>query len=398
MSIRKLLFHGALLGTALAVAALAPAAGLSHSGKQGSGPASRPHAGSAYTLLHTFTGALNDGGEPIAQVTLGGSGNIFGDTLMGGANSEGTIFELAADGTESLLHSFGGAGDGIQPEGAVIFDANGNMYGTTSKGGASGNGTIWEVAANGTYSLLHSFASSEASLVTGRLAADGQGNLYSAAEQGGANGDGSVFEYSAGGRLIVLHSFDGADGQNPEFSLVMDKSGNLYGVTGAGGTSNAGTVFKITSSGKFTSLYSFTGGSDGDMPYGGLAIDKKGNLYGSTLAGGSDNNGTVFKVSPDGALTTLYRFTDGAAGSAPEGDILLVGKTLYGMARNAGADNDGGVYEVTLAGKEKLLLAFNKKKGYGYSGGVVASGNTLYGTAPLGGASRNGTLFTLTTK
>jgi len=382
MPIGKSLFHGAMLGTALAASALAPAAA----------------AGDTDTLLHSFTGALNDGGEPLAEVTLDASGDIYGDTSLGGANSEGTVFEFAADGTEMLLHSFGGTGDGTEPEGAAIFDANGNMYGSTWAGGASNNGTIWELAANGTYTLLHSFAANEGSNMRGRLAQDSQGNLYGTAYQGGAGGDGSVFEYSAGGELDVLHSFDGTDGENPIFGVVIDKSGNLYGVTSAGGTGNAGTVYKISGKGRFTSLYSFTGGPDGDTPYGGLAIDKKGNLYGSTLAGGSNENGTVFEMTPGGTLTTLYRFAGGAGGSAPEGDILLAGKALYGTARNAGPHNNGGVYEVTFAGSEKLLRAFSRKDGYGYSGGVTASGNILYVTAPLGGAYRNGTLFSLTKK
>src|ERR1700679_5133 len=115
MAVCKSLFHGALLGPALAVAALAPAAA----------------AGFTYTLLHTFDGTLTDGGAPAAAVTLDNAGNIYGDTLSGGAYAEGTIFKFAPDGTETLLHSFGAAGDGTQPDGAVIFDANGNMYGTT---------------------------------------------------------------------------------------------------------------------------------------------------------------------------------------------------------------------------------------------------------------------------
>jgi uncharacterized repeat protein (TIGR03803 family) len=357
-----------------------------------------PHAGSTYTVLHNFSGPPNDGDYPTAEPTLDTSGNIYGVTDYGGANSAGALFEITSGGTESVIHSFGAAGDGTYPDGAVIFDANGNMYGTTEDGGASDNGTVWELAADGTYSVLHSFASTEGNFIRGRLVQDKQGNLYGTALFGGANGDGSVFECSTSGKLTVLYSFGGTDGQYPEHGVVVDKKGNLYGATAFGGANDDGSVYKISRKGSFTSLYSFTGGSDGSFLYGGLAIGRKGKLYGSAASNGAGNNGTVFKMTPTGTLTTLYSFTGGSDGGSPEGDMLVVGKKLYSAANYGGADGYGVVYEVTPKGKETVLESFTNANGAAYSAGMTASGKTLYGTAGGGGTDGFGVVFSVTKK
>ncbi|MGH6888080.1 MAG: choice-of-anchor tandem repeat GloVer-containing protein [Rhizomicrobium sp.] len=413
---RHTLYLGALLGSALALAALTPAAAASASradlkrilaatGRPASAVPQKSGAvsgfaavrqPSTYTVLHDFAGGTNDGQDSTAEVTLDASGNIYGTTAGGGANSMGTLFELAPGGTETLLHSFGATGDGELPDGAVTVESNGDMYGTTNYGGASDNGTIWERQADGTYSVLHSFAYDEGNLVRGRLVQDGRGNFYGTALFGGAPGDGTVFKYSAKGKLTVLHAFNGTDGEFPEHGVVRDKAGNLYGVTAFGGSSGDGTVYEIAADETFTTLYNFTGGADGGFLYGGLAIDRSGNLYGSTVDDGADSNGTVFKLAPDGTLTTLYSFTGGTDGGGAEGDMLRVGKKLYSTATSGGANGDGGVYEVTLRGKEKMLHAYTGSDGSGYSAGVTKSGRSFYGTVSGGGTDGDGVVFSLT--
>ncbi|HEX4079514.1 MAG TPA: choice-of-anchor tandem repeat GloVer-containing protein [Rhizomicrobium sp.] len=413
MRISHILFRGALLGSTLAVAALITAAGASESradmertlaatGKQSSafqsGAASgfrAMHQPGTYTVMHDFAGGSGDGSDSTAEPTLDSAGNMYGVTDGSGANASGTLFEITSGGTESLLHSFGASGDGTAPDGAVIFDAGGNMYGTTEYGGSASDGTVWELAANGTYSVLHNFDGTDGEFIRGRLIQDKKGNFYGTALFGGASGDGLVFEYSAKGVLTVLHSFDGSDGEFPEHGVVMDKSGNLYGVTAFGGTTGDGTVYEISKKGAFTSLYSFTGGADGDFLYGGLAIDKKGNLYGSTDAGGANGAGTVFTFAPKGTLTTLYSFAGGTDVGSPEGDMLLVGKDLYSAATSGGTGGEGGVYEVTLKGKERVLEDFTESGGDGYSAGVTASGKTLYGTTADGGTDGYGVVFSM---
>lgn len=406
-----------LLGSALALAALTPAAGatlsraqmeriMAATGKPATavlnGGAAHSNAairtpGSVYAVLYNFAGGSSDGQYPSAEVTLDSSGNIYGTTDGGGAYSEGTLFKLTSSGTESLLHSFGASSsDGQIPDGKVFFDASGNMYGTTNYGG-SGNGTLWELAAGGTYSVLHIFGSNEGSFIRGPLVEDKNGNLYGTALFGGANGDGSVFEYNiTSATLTVLHSFDNTDGEFPEHGVVMDKNGNLYGVTAFGGSGGEGTVYEIASNGTFSTLHNFSSDTNGGFLYGAPAIDKKGNIYGSTASYGANNAGTVFKLAPDGTLTTLYSFTGGADGGSPEGDMLLVGKNLYDAATSGGANGGGGIFRVTLKGKETMLQSFATATGNGYSAGLTKSGKKLYGTTADGGSNGYGVVFSMT--
>jgi uncharacterized repeat protein (TIGR03803 family) len=420
MPVCHTLFRVALLGSALGIAALIPAAGANPSradlerslaatgnnssvSQQGVDSVSHFRVArqpSTYTVLHNFAGPPGDGQDSGAEVTLDSSGNIDGTTDFGGANGAGVIFQLAPGGTEMLLHSFGGAGDGSTPDGAVSIESNGDMIGTTESGGSSSNGVIFKLAADGTYTVLHSFASNEGNFLRGRLIQDKKGNFYGTALFGGTPGDGTVFKYSAKGKLTVLHAFTGADGEFPEHGVVSDKSGNLYGVTAFGGASDNGTVYEIAKDGTFTSLYSFTGGADGGFLYGGLAIDKDGNLYGSTVSGGANGQGTVFKLTPGGTPTTLYSFTGGTDGGSPEGDMLLAGNDLYSMATSGGDQSCGcgAIYEITAKGKEKVLHAFTGTDGGGYSAGLTASGHTFYGTTASDGANGYGVVFSVTRK
>ena len=412
MRICHTLLCSALLGSALASIAIAPvSAGTtsradldrlraatgrpSSTALQRSG-AVRENTPSTYTVLHDFAGGSGDGQSSTAEVTLDTSGNIYGTANYGGANNGGVLFELATGGTETLLHSFGGSGDGSLPDGAVTLLSSGDMYGTTQEGGSTGSGTIWKLTAGGTYTVLHNFGgTTDGSFIRGRLVQDKKGNFYGTALFGGVNSDGVVFKYTTSGKLKVLHAFNGNDGEFPEHGVVRDKAGNLYGVTAFGGANGDGTVYKIARDGTFTTLYSFTGGTDGSFLYGGLAIDKAGNLYGSTVDGGANNSGTVFELAPDGTLTTLYSFTGGADGGGSEGDMLLVGKNLYGAATIGGSSGNGGIFRVALGGKEKMLASFTASGGDGYSAGVTANNSTLYGTTAGGGTNGYGVVFSL---
>ncbi|HWA02233.1 MAG TPA: choice-of-anchor tandem repeat GloVer-containing protein [Rhizomicrobium sp.] len=410
-------FRAALLGSALAVLALTPVLAANSTRSdwkrmraiEGNHPraaapvhgdASAPGgAGATYTVLHDFAGPPNDGQSSGANVAIDDLGNIYGTTNYGGASNNGTIFRLAPDGTQTLLHSFSGS-DGSVPDGAVTLMPNGDLYGTTEGGGTFGNGVLFKLSAKGKYKVLHNFASNDGSFLRGDLVRDKQGNFYGTALFGGANGDGTVFKYGFDGTFTVLHDFAGTDGQYPEHGVVRDKAGNLYGVTAFGGASDNGAVYRIAPDGTFTTLYSFTGGADGGFLYGGLDIDKDGNLYGSTGNGGANGEGTVFKLAGDGTLTTLYSFTGGADGASPEGDMLRIGKNLYSTA-NAGGDPNcrcGVIYEITSKGKAKVLHAFTGADGSSYSAGLAASQGVLYGTTQYGGADGLGVVFSVTKK
>ena len=412
-----------LLGSALAIVALAPAVGADGSstnlkreralyGARFTAAQANSHAADStnasrggarkatYTVLYKFLGG-NDGSGSGANVTLDSAGNIYGTTDFGGANVDGVVFRLAPNGKETLLHTFSGA-DGSQPDGAVIVRSNGDIYGSASSGGASDNGVLFMLSAKGKLKVLHSFTTTDGSFPRGNLYRDKSGNLYGTALFSGANSSGTVFEYGADGTFTVLHAFaaDGSDGQYPEHGVVADKAGNLYGVTAFGGASGQGTVYKIDTSGKLTTLHSFTGGADGGFLYGGLDIDNDGNLYGSTVDGGAASAGTVFELSATGSLTTLYSFAGGSDVGGPEGDMRLVGKTLDSTATTGGdaSCQCGGVYEVSLKGKEKVLHAFIGSDGSGYSAGLTPSLGLLYGTAQSGGANDDGVVYSVSKK
>jgi len=214
-------------------------------------------------VLHSFVGGATDGQQPIAGLVMDSAGNLYGTTSFGGESDDGTVFKIDAAGTESVVYSFkGGTTDGKVPDAGVIMDSAGNLYGTTSMGGANGDGTVFEITAAGTESILHSFDGypTDGQLPWAGLTMDSAGNLYGTTTEGGANDDGTVFKVSAAGTESILYSFKGgtADGQGPFSSLVIDGFGNLYGTTEgysyvtplngtpvSGSANGDGTVFKI---------------------------------------------------------------------------------------------------------------------------------------------------------
>lgn len=416
----RVLLRSVFLGSAVAVVALAPAMGADASraefkrmhalygNRAVAAPANTGATAPAlkdptYTDLYKFQGGADDGCNPGAKVTLDAAGNIYGTTDFCDpyGDGDGVVYKLAPDGTETILHFFTGPADGAQPDGAITLMRNGDMYGTTTSGGANDSGTLFEITKKGKFKVLHDFTSDDGSEARGNLYRDKAGNFYGTALFGGADGSGTVFKYGADGSFTVLHTFTGgADGEFPEHGVVADAAGNLFGVTAFGGASGEGSVFKIDTAGNFSTVYSFTGGADGGFLYGGLAIDSDGTLYGSTGNGGTSNAGTVFKLTPGGTLTTLYNFTGGTDGASPEGDMLLAGKNLYSTA-NAGGDPScqcGVVYKVTAKGKEKVLHTFTGTDGSGYSAGLVLKNGTFYSTVQYGANLQNGAVYSLTKK
>jgi uncharacterized repeat protein (TIGR03803 family) len=270
------------------------------------------------TLLYTFTGP--DGAYPFAGLTIDSSGNLYGTTYSGGACGLGTVFELVNSSgsyTERVLHSFGCTStDGWDPYAGVILDSSGNLYGTTESKGAYGYGIAFElVNSSGSYTenVLYNFSGSDGEMPTGGLIFDASGNLYGTTQAGGTYGDGTVFELVVSSNNYaekVLYSFKGPsndDGQTPVPGLVMDASGNLYGTTRLGGMDCApqgcGIVFElVNSSGSYSEriLHWFGAAGDGQVPAAPLIIDASGNLYSTTDAGGGTIClcGTVFLLDP----------------------------------------------------------------------------------------------------
>jgi uncharacterized repeat protein (TIGR03803 family) len=307
------------------------------------------HGSGTITTLFSFNGT--NGSQPYASLIMDSSGKLYSTTLFGGANNDGTVFELAQGShTITTLASFNRT-DGADPWAGLIMDSSGNLYGTTLEGGASNDGTVFELAhGSGTITTLSSFNDTDGEYPKAGLIMDSSGNLYGTTHDGGASNDGTVFELAHGsGTITTLASFNGTDGAHPydEEGLVMNSSGNMYGTTAYGGGSNDGTVFELAhGSGTITTLASFNG-TDGAHPYGGLRMDSSGNLYGTTHFGGASGNGVVFELAHGSGTITprvLFNRTDGRHPQA--GLIMDNSGNLYGTTADGGAPGLGTVFEL----------------------------------------------------
>jgi len=351
------------------------------------------------TVLHSFTGA--DGAYPSAGVIHDSAGNLYGTTNNGGPAYAGVVYQVDTTGHETVLYSFTGGADGANPYEGVVRDSAGNLYGTTLTGGAAGAGVVYQVDTTGHETVLYSFTGgADGGSPYAGVILDSAGNLYGTTSGGGAAGAGVVYKVDTTGHQTVLYSFTGgADGGNPYASVIRDAAGNLYGTTNGGGAAFAGVVYKVDTTGHETVLYSFRGGADGGNPIAGVIRDSAGNLYGTTHNGGGPAfAGVVYKVDTTGHETVLYSFTGGADGSEPQAGVIRdAAGNLYGATLFGGPANQGVVYKVDTAGHETVLYSFTGgADGAEPAGSVIrdAAGN-LYGTTFLGGKYRDGVLFVL---
>lgn len=383
-----------------------------------------------YTVLHSFTGSP-DGSNPDGRLVRDAQGNLYGTTYDGGANGLGTVFMLDKSGSETVLYSFTGSnGDGQNPVGGLVQDAAGNFYGTTEFGGAyqctpppnspATCGTVFKLDNTGTETVLHSFSGGDGQNPTATLALDAKGNLYGTALNGGANSGpcqnssmyvncGTVFKMNSSG--TITHEYQlgsGTDGGNPFGGVILNANGNLYGTTIGGGANREGIVYKINK--EFTQetvLYSFGGADASGQPWSTLVRDAAGNLYGTTNGGygycdTGSGCGIVFKLDTTGTLTILYRFTGGADGSYPVAGLVRdKAGNFYGTTTQAGTYRGGTIYEITAAGAEITLYDLNPTPdGSAPLAALILGPNTsLYGAASGGGtgctANNCGTIFKL---
>lgn len=319
-------------------------------------------------------------------------GTIYGTTQDGGANSKGTVFELS-DGKETVLYSFcsqPSCTDGWNPYGAPAPSVRGGLVGATFGGGAAGKGVLYQVSSTGEFTALYSFcALTNCTDGSGPVATPFQtanGTIYGTTNQGGQHGTGSVFAFTPSGRLITIYSFPKSEFA-AETTLIQGADGNFYGITLGGGASGDGSFFKITPQGQFTSLYSFCPANanctNGDGPTS-LLQGSDGNFYGTTLLGGTgDNGGTIFEVTPQGNLTTLYSFCQQTAcsdGEAPQSFMQDTNGLLYGTTENGGSFHRGIFFSLSTG-----LAAFVRANpGFGKVGVTVGiQGSNLTGTTSV---------------
>ena len=377
-----------------------------------------------FTTLYSFCSQPNctDGLSPQGGLVQAINGDFYGTTREGGTHSDdgessGTIFKITPRGALTTLYDFcvqANCTDGSFPMAGLVQSTSGDLYGTTSNGGATGGGAVFKLSPGGTLTTLYSFNGTDGSTPFARLIEAG-GDFYGTTSAGGAYGGsdagGTVFKITPDGTLTTLYSFcpQGSgrctDGARPEAGLVQAAGGDFYGTTPYGGArGQAGTVFKITPSGTLTTLYSFcsrSGCTDGAHPFTELVQATDGDFYGTTSNGGancvsSGGCGTVFKITPSGTPTTLYQFcaqTDCADGEYPNGLVRATDGNFYGTTYAGGASGAGTIFKITPSGTLTTLYSFD---GSGGSGGpqaalVQGANGDFYGTATYG----SGTIFSL---
>ena len=387
-------------------------------GTQNYGTAFKMTPAGVLTTLHSFCSETNciDGWWPEGRLTQASNGNFYGPTDNGGtgALSSGVIYRITRKGDFTVLYNFcslPNCADGVIPI-SVIQATNGNLYGVTF--GAPNKqynylGTVFELTLNGTLTTLHTFTGPDGSYPQGPLLQASNGNLYGTTSQGGSSttcpydtfvGCGTVFQITPSGKFTTVHIFDGSDGALPGYggSLIEGNDENLYGTaTDGGGTtqcaSGCGTIFKISPTGKFTTLYNFCSQpncADGATPVESLVLGTDGNIYGTTMQGGnSADGGTIFKITPQGVLTTLYDFcsqSSCADGAAPEAALIqATDGNFYGTAEWRGTNGSGTVFRFSMGLGPFVKLVQNTGK-VGQAIGIYGQGFT--GTT---GVSLNGT-------
>jgi len=357
-----------------------------------------------FTTLANFDSA--DGHGPTGPLLQGLDGNLYGTTIGGGSFSTcdsgcGTVFKITTSGQLTTLHSFV-TKDGDSPGGGLVQAANGDLYGITIGGGYNlcvngvGCGTIFKITPDGVLTTIHMFSGSDGSSPQAPLLQGADGHLYGTTHGSGAYGGGTLFEITPQGSFTTLQDFvPESSGQSLDYFITAQGAdGELYGITANGGPSALGTIFKITLEGTLTTLFSFDAAS-GAHP-DGLILASDGNFYGTTVGGYlGPPVGSAFKITPWGEFTSLVNFSS-QNGINPTTLTQGSDGNFYGTALEGGAYNDGTMFRMTPSGALTTLFNFTS---FGLSstyGGVVQGTNgAFYGTTEGGGVRSNCTIFSL---
>jgi uncharacterized repeat protein (TIGR03803 family) len=362
-----------------------------------------------FTTLGNFTG-FNGAYPSFGSMVQATNGNYYGSTQYGGKNKDyGAIFQLTAAGTLSTLYTFctlAACADGAFPEVAPILGSDRNFYGTTTSGGNSTNaGTVYKMTIGGKLTTLYAFCPTQScsdgfspiGLIQGS-----NSNFYGVTQNGGAFREGTIFELTSTGQFKVLHSFCNQPGCTtgalPGASPMQASNGNLYGTTTGGGFHGGGVVYEITPGGSYKALYNFcsqTNCADGSVSQATLVQDANGNLYGTTLYGGSYGHGTVFEITPSDQYIVLHSF-DGIDGETPQSAVTLANDgNLYGTTTNG--SNDGNIYQITPEGTYTSLYSFCNNSicsAYAAAYGLLQGTNGIfYGATADGGTHNEGIVY-----
>jgi len=346
------------------------------------------------TTLVNFSGA--NGAMPVSNLIEASDGNLYGTTLRGGTLGNGSVFQLTPAGVLTTIHNFAGA-DGRYPYGSLVEGADGYLYGTTTEGGALEQGTVFRIAPDGVLTTLHSFTGLDGNMPYANLVPATDGNFYGTTAGGGSNGTGygSLFRMTPTGVVTTQYSFTGGnDGRFPYNSLLQASDGNLYGVTSNGGPDNCGSIFQAGLGGEFVAV-DFTGGSASISAYTSLDEDGTQHLYGTLSSGGTTGHGELFSFGAGGVITTVYDFPAGGDGGIPYAGMMLgTDGNQYGSAY--GYFTDGGLFSFSSNGELQTLVNLGANTGQlPVSSLMQASDGNFYGTASAGGSAGDGTVFRL---
>jgi uncharacterized repeat protein (TIGR03803 family) len=329
---------------------------------------SGPAVAAAGTVLHSFSGSAMEGLTPTGGLVQDAAGNLWGTTFSGGTGGRGTVFRISPSTAQTVVYSFGGpGGDAANPLAGLVVGADGNFYGVSARGGANQDrGAFFRVTPAGGEAVLHSFGGSrddavapDAPLVQGL-----DGNFYGTSTTGGAYGAGTIYRVTPDGVETVLLSFSGSassDPSGPSGGLVQGADGYFYGTTRAGGEHGVGTVFSLSPAGALSTLYSFgASDTDGNAPRFGVIQGSDGNFYGTTSLGGTSGSGTVFRLTYSGIATVLHSFGSSDADGTNPGSGLVQGSDgkLYGVTRTGGFNGEGTVFSLAADGAQTVLYSF----------------------------------------
>jgi uncharacterized repeat protein (TIGR03803 family) len=375
--------------------------------------ASQPAQSQTYKVIYNFTRIGSDGATPYGGPILDQSGNLYGTTNLGGINGSGSVYKLSPNGsswTYNSLYSFKGGRDGAGPGfGSLVMGAGGILFGTTEGGGNFGT-TFTVCTCGGKEVVVHRFGvGDDGAQPIGGAVGDSLGNFYGTTSLGGATGNGTVFQAKRiGGSWTsnVIYNFaGGTDAASPPAGVTLDAHGNLYGTSSFGGANGVGAIYKVSRSGSGwteTVLYSFQGLNDGDFPVGGLVIDQAGNLYGTTFDGGINGGGIVYEFSPSGngwTFTTLHSFSGSFGG--PYNKLTLANGSIYGFTNSDGANGLGSVFKLTPSNSGWTFTDLydfigGNDGGLPYGSVAVDSNGNVFGTAVVGGTQNQGVVYEIT--
>ena len=377
--------------------------------------AARVQGALTYTTLISFNGT--NGANPVAGLVQGADGNFYGTAPNGGPNSNGTVFAISPDGSFfTNVYSFTGGTNGASPAGGLIVGTDGNFYGTTYSGGVSNVGTVFQITPNGTFAQLAQLSFTNGANPDVALVQAPDGSFYGGTRYGGpfpvttsgGIGYGTIFQVTTNGLLTTPVLFAGTNGANPT-ALVLANDGNFYGVTTWGGNTaqvhfGVGTIFRLGLDGTFTNLYQFSGFNDGGFPQAALVQGNNGIFYGTTQSGGSNQIGTIFRMTFGGQFQSLLSFPSSSMGSYPFGALIQASDgNFYGttyLGGNLSTTQRGTIFQLTPAGAFAQVLQFTGTNGNVLGANpqsplVQGTDGNFYGTTVNGGVFNKGTVFRL---